>query len=1346
MKFTAVVCNGKYTVCGFARCTDCKGALPFPTEDGALGWLQQHFADGGDLEILRLALLDAGVADHLYRVGDPTLLRQLALTLALGQIRLCTAPELPPHPVHIIPRPPKLPPPPKPGPKPTPVTRTGAIRVEVTDEQNRGVQAIDILREGADRKATNASGITLYTDLDEGGAYAISVAPLSPANAEKFRVVGASVRTSERIVGGGVVNVAFKVERIIRLHIKLQFKDPDGTVRPFPKDVPVKLSFEAGAEAGERTVLTDAEGRLSFNGQPFVEVLRSAKSVNVDFTQATAGCVVCEKPGDPASQTYIAEADPNAGALKDALKTGKRMFRLPVATWTLANADWALKPGSLQTAALDQDASKINNLEPEAAVVGTPAAPAEFTLAPVWQFVRFVYYDRKLKGDDPISVPAKANGDVLPLWIEAWRDKTKEATEPASSLALWFNDAAEDKAVQCLPWILSKDGTRAADKIKPDADTLLRISRPEAHPFIHSVAAGDRKLIDLTDDALRNTPAVARLAYYDLPKLWKSRGYFGWISDTDGEFGPYEDIAAKDTTATKPIVFSFDDIVLTKADLSPVKTPWTDTTRVAVFAHSFAASPGAAKAPGDTGPQAQPTAGKPQKPTLKGRRWVNDRGVYNPAGGDGIHTSYFSQIKLNTNYIADYPNWTRLVACEGNLFDVFDQRTPDHASDVVGARAAVRWVDAVTGRPAAAVAARPGVTAQPFFAIEPLHELEHAQRFAQIQYDHAAPSTVRLGRFDLALLRCCDIDGTDEKAVNLVYFRINFAFPAPNATVQATYTGAAVPQPVPANLAGNAQLKYGEEFVTNVAARWNGTDGKPPAARAQFLPSAAPAAALKVDVVWFGQSLPGDQAQFACRIEVPEYQANPRSWFNGTEGTGELSKLGCAEEDDGSGTMWFVGAHECGHGVGLNDDYCERWSAFSYGQLSLRWHIPGDPYEPDGRTVEFGEPGAAMMNSNIEVRNRYYWHIAEWARSVTNVGFKVKIGAYDDYYLPTHATAGRTYANWPINASMTWRPDAAENRGESHLLLYALGKDKYAQTGLGTAVGSANAYDGILVVMINLALGMPQWTVAAAVETNHRRILQPFAAAVRDRLGGMNGRFYATGTVNANTPQARQFQRCLIHFSPRFVVSNAHQVHPVTGNPIYNGAKATAAGALRDNMGFQFAVHVVFDPTASAEARWMPAGAAPNAPSQADFDAGVGMAGGVLTPPDGALSTISGQLAGYDALDEVRLTERINALDNIVTACDAWLPAPPGNATAAAREQTVIDTADAAEALRDHLMAVRRDQNLRITLSDFGDVAPLVSEQFPSMFGVFKACADVTAADLEDLVKEVIPNGTVAAL
>jgi hypothetical protein len=860
------------------------------------------------------------------------------------------------------------------------------------------------------------------------------------------------------------------------------------------------------------------------------------------------------------------------------------------------------------------------------------------------------------------------------------------------------------------------------------------------------VAAGDRKLIDLTDDALRNTPAVARLACYDLPKLWKSRGYFGWLSDTDGEFGPYEDIATKDTTAAKPIVFSFDDIVLTAADLSPVKTPWTDTTRVAVFANTFAASPGAAKAPTDTGPQAAPTAGKPQKPTPKGRRWVNDRGVYNPAGGDGIHTSYFSQITLNTNYIADYPHWTRLVACEGNLFDVFDQRTPDHASNVVGARAAVRWVDAVTGRPANAVAARPGVTTQRFFAIEPLHELEHAQRFAQVQYNHGAPSTVRLGRFDLALLRCCDLDGSDERAVNLVYFRMNFAFPAPNATVQASYTTATPPQAVPANLAGNAQLKYAEDFVTNVAARWNGTDGKPPAARAQFLPSAAPAAPLKVDVVWFGQSLPLAHAQFACRIEVPAYRANPRSWFDGTNGKGELSAHGCAEEDsDGAGLMWFVGAHECGHGVGLNDDYCERWNAYSYGQMSLRWHMPGDPYEPDGRTVEFHQSGAAMMNGNIEVRNRYFWHIAEWARGVSNTAFKVKVGAYDDYQLPPHTNASRTYANWPMNASMGWQPDAANSRGQSSLLLYALGKDKYATQGLGATVTKPNTYDGILIAITQLRCTLPNWTTAATMQNGRKAVLQQLAAVVRDALAGMNGRFYVTGTWAAGTPQERSFSRCLLHFMPRFVVTNFHDA--AGAGVVTNGASAGAAATLANNMGTDFNLNVVFSSTNPADGLWMVGTAAPGPlMNETMFKNTTGVVGGVRTPADHRLDTLGTQITAYHAIDALRLTERITALTQIINGTTAWLAAFAGGVAATARQPAVQLLDTDAKAWKAHLEALRRDRNLQLTYSANNELGPIFIEQYPSMLGVFKAAPDVVAADLTTLAQAALPGATVHSL
>ena len=550
--------------------------------------------------------------------------------------------------------------------------------------------------------------------------------------------------------------VEIELEPLIRVYLQPQFTDPEANERPFPENFEFKMIF--GAPAGTKTVKVNAGGVAAYQDTAYVEVPLLAESFTLTFTQPTGKSVVCEKRGAAHKQELVDGVDPTTAPLLDKLKAESRYFRLPMGDWTQKNSKWKLEETALKKVTYDKATQKFKGMNDLEAEVGTAAAPLKITLQPYWQYLRFVYYDRKLKGATQLSVPSTPNGDVLPIYVEGWRDKSTESSKVPDAMSLWpVGD--DDVAVQCLPWIVDKD----PEKLKPLDKSLLRFKKKEAYPFIETTDATHRKLIDQTDAAKRDKPSVARLALYDLPKIWKSRGYFGWMSDAAGENGPYEDIVAKDSTKAKPIVFSLDDMVLTKDDLSPIAT--TNATRVALLSHLFASS---GAEPANTGPAAAPAAGKPQAPTPAGRRWLNSQGVYNP--DKTTHKSYFSKVKLEVNYIADYPHWTRLVAVEGNLFDVFDQRTPDHATQVVGARAAVRWLDAVAGKPAnATIAARPARTDKTFFSIQPYVDQEYPQRFAQAPYNHAAPSTCALGRFDLAMLRCCDVDGTTEKAVALVY-------------------------------------------------------------------------------------------------------------------------------------------------------------------------------------------------------------------------------------------------------------------------------------------------------------------------------------------------------------------------------------------------------------------------------------------------------------------------------------------------------------------------------------------------------------------------------------------------
>src|SRR5262249_23214927 len=131
---------------------------------------------------------------------------------------------------------------------------------------------------------------------------------------------------------------------------------------------------------------------------------------------------------------------------------------------------------------------------------------------------------------------------------------------------------------------------------------------------------------------------------------------------------------------------------------------------------------------------------------------------------------YFSQkverLKNNVNYIADYPDWTRLVIAKGNCFDAFDQRVRDGASIGVGARAAVQWLDSASISAPGTNPSRPSSTLKPFFAIKPFHEQVHP-RFS-------------IGRYDQVCLRCCDVDGNAEVGMMMQYYRFFFRFNTPN--------------------------------------------------------------------------------------------------------------------------------------------------------------------------------------------------------------------------------------------------------------------------------------------------------------------------------------------------------------------------------------------------------------------------------------------------------------------------------------------------------------------------------------------------------------------------------------
>jgi len=785
----------------------------------------------------------------------------------------------------------------------------------------------------------------------------------------------------------------------------------------------------------------------------------------------------------------------------------------------------------------------------------------------------------------------------------------------------WTINPANDlkKLVQCVPWIIRKFPNTASgapagslvEKNKPDKDSILQFTT-KPNTFVFSKSATERNIVVLdpnpagTDaqkaDAKKLVPGPDRFRYYDLPEIWKSQKYFVRLESGAGlqKSNRWELLAGEATAKDSHLVFTLEDIVLTRDNLLPLhKFDWNVDKRLALFSHRFRN-----KNPDDADLS---STGLWKPDTAAKKSFLSKKpDTATPAAGTNPGAK---AVEKDRNYISQYPNWTRLIVAAGNLYDVFERRTKNSATRVVGARAAVRYVDVTqpiagcafgwresnppdpggrgfgwdrtdtrpfpnrwftSSRPGIFPALSPGQT--PVFAIQPYFEQQYRRC-------RNGDSLLGIGRFDMALLRCCDLDGAEadakEVAINLHYLRNHFVFierPRPYANpdtatvpanesplVTADLFGGSIPAPKPTDVDD-----FADKLIANVNKRWNGDESGASEHRAEIRP--ATGTSLRVQVVWFGQFLPYHSSQFVVRVEDKWdlYDATPadpaRTWNvsrdardnrGGYAGTGESSPGGYQDSgtDDG-----FASAHECGHADGLPDEYNERWDGGSYGQLSWEYNMPGDPYEPDGRIVEFQKGDSGMMNGNKFLRNRYFWHSAEWVRRLINQKVKVVLGAYDDYQVPPHELADRAYSYTPIEQKLDHKcvPVAplTVNRGECTLYLYTLGKDKYsvdlltgADPGAGapSASGTPAPFDGILIVFVKMQCWLPNFG-----GDNRKDVLKAMAGAARK----LNFKYYLKGKVRDGTDQVKDFAKCLIHFSPRFAVEGAPSVPTIPADTL----------------------------------------------------------------------------------------------------------------------------------------------------------------------------------------------------
>lgn len=897
---------------------------------------------------------------------------------------------------------------------------------------------------------------------------------------------------------------------VVRVFLKLVYLDPEdpaGAGHVFPKKFPVKIVFPDGSPAREEFVGDD--GALSF------EVMREKKSFTLRFDSTDVRFFASPTSSTKGSkdEQCILEAD-----VKNAINDHMRVFRLPQ-QWGISESDWEVKNTSLF------EHPNFKGFESNNENIGSEATRVEMRLNPHWQYVRFEYFDRFFghshHDHKRVSTP--------PLFLEGFRG-TNDTIAPEVQTNWMINETAADKACQCIPWILQKKPDGTPDPM-PSKNILIRFTT-EASSYVVSENEATRTLQKVTEpDKLK--PSADRLKLYDLPPLWKSAKYFTRIPGGSGSF--FEDLTQEQInvslSADKPLIFSLDDIVLTNE--VGVAFALNPTDVVAVFYHGFK---------------------DPKEAKIGNGKKISTEGLYNP-GSDGTKPFFpYSDLPPGKNYISDYPDWTRLVMVQGNLYDVFDQRTAAVAgNDVVGARAAVRWVDATkklapstvwkdisnnpnvsnyvactppdeAPTPGRLVSPRPGRidsnadANKRFFSIQPFYaQDEHrvrTQDLATGTYNEwevkNAPDGTPItpvpsftgfftGRSDMVLLRCCDVKDGKELAIAMQYFRFSYDFTNAPATNK---------DGTPFNRAN-----YKKAMLANMPVRWNGPDGKANAGTFAIVPKSADGPPLRCIPFWFVQEVPRAQAHFKINVISIE-----RANMNGSTGIGNFSR---GNEVAVSAGESFVAAHELGHGGSLPDEYNERWSggACSYEFRSFGCNVAADPFAIVRHTTDHAP---MMFEGTRDIHSRYFWHMAEWVRLVTGVPVHVEMtqgGSTMKYSVRGHPSAPkRAFTYFPLFIESN---AAVGTHGKFDLYLHQLGEDPFR-----AAIVPGKTFDGLLTVFVKIRLAFPNATI-------HDHILQSLASIRNSIYIQYNKKFQASGNL-----AGVHFDHCLVQFEPRFLVEN----------------------------------------------------------------------------------------------------------------------------------------------------------------------------------------------------------------
>lgn len=939
-------------------------------------------------------------------------------------------------------------------------------------------------------EGTKTFGATATVDTIADEADWVLAASATSNNPLPNKYVRVSVRNGN--MGKQAKKVNLYVRHPLLVHLQLKFKDPEGRVLTFPKDFPVQV-YHIKKVAQH---LTDADGKLSF------EVPRKYDWITLKFG---AGKTLVSNADGATTATELKRWDD-----RKALMNAQAKFFSPPNQFALVESVWDFseEPKYIdKTAAYKKNEGKVYLFDPATRNwvrrIGEKAAPVVLTLDPHWQFVRLEYFDRYYghsdHGHEKVNTP--------PVLLEGFHGTGKKLDrEGAGHWPVKPDKRAE--SAHAVPWIRQKDGAGAAVP-RPTKNCLLMFETAPG-TFVFSSAPDAREIQVLNKahkaDADRLRPSAERLKLYDLPARWKSAKYFARFKSGAGYAGNfYEDWAdadhGKSRALATPMVFSLDDMVLTNAANQPLALAKNE--KISIFYHRF-------------------------KPAYNEVANVTPEGVYKPDAAE----PYYSSITLqgaDFNYLTEYPNWVRLVAGMTALFDAFDQRTK---SGVHGARAAVRWYNPrASGTAAGKNIGTPGPVVKPFFALQPYAGQWNPTFIAQYKGPNTA--ALRDGRYDVAVVRCCDRDGAKEVLLDINYARLRYTFTA-GTTV-----------------APGAQKAWAVTSVRSLLDRWNGIDAGAPG-RCELVP-ADPAHDTRGEIIFFLHPAATDRdAHF--RMSVYNIIAlGQRAFMAAGDGTGELDDVN--NTPDGANSVnSFTFAHEFGHGTGLPDEYGEWWNNCSHNGPGIVCNIPGDPFVDEGRDFDLtgsiyakgaapaapGTEAFPMMTAEVELRNRYFWHTAELTRKHTGIPWLVKLGAHADYKVPGHNKyPKRAYTYWPANAAINHTPGT---RGKMDVYLHTAGKEEFTVKLLPAQYGIAGPFDGVLSVVVKIRMDVVGTIAAGYPAGGGVTPVEQVRNDIRNAFLTYSGKHYALGDVDVKTDAGKKgvtLNKCMFRLSPRFLISNA---------------------------------------------------------------------------------------------------------------------------------------------------------------------------------------------------------------